>query len=173
MDRVLNNSVYQLPSIFPTPDTRNPTILVERGLRLRQGAIPPYSLSILFLRTRPMRVRLAVHVSPPRYTYDEPPDTSQGSNCCRTNHRSDNITDEALDTYRARYGEWVTKDHIFSYVYGILHSPDYRERYADDLARLLPRIPEVARPMPSARSRRQGSGSLTCISAMRKPRRTH
>ena len=58
--------------------------------------------------------------------------------------RRDNITDEALDTYRARYGEWVTKDHIFSYVYGILHSPDYRERYADDLARLLPRIPEVA-----------------------------
>ena len=36
------------------------------------------------------------------------------------------------------------KDHIFAYVYGILHSPDYRERYADDLAKLLPRIPEVA-----------------------------
>ena len=49
-----------------------------------------------------------------------------------------------MDAYRAHYGEWVTKDHIFAYVYGILHSPDYRERYADDLARLLPRIPEVA-----------------------------
>ena len=59
-------------------------------------------------------------------------------------HWQDNISDEALDAYRARYGEWVTKDHIFSYVYGILHSPDYRERYADDLARLLPRIPEIA-----------------------------
>ena len=58
--------------------------------------------------------------------------------------RHDNISDEALDAYRARYGEWVTKDHVFSYVYGILHSPDYRERYTDDLARLLPRIPEVA-----------------------------
>ena len=54
------------------------------------------------------------------------------------------VTDSALDAYRARYGEWVTKDHIFSYVYGILHSPDYRKGYADDLARLLPRIPEVA-----------------------------
>ena len=49
-----------------------------------------------------------------------------------------------LDIYRTLYGEWVTKDDIFSYVYGILHSSDYRERYADDLARLLPRIPEVA-----------------------------
>ena len=58
--------------------------------------------------------------------------------------RSDNITDAALDAYRARYGEWVAKDHIFSYVYGILHSPDYRERYSADLAKLLPRIPEVA-----------------------------
>ncbi len=59
-------------------------------------------------------------------------------------HRQDNISDGALDAYRNRYSQWVTKDQIFAYVYGILHSPDYRERYADDLAKLLPRIPEVA-----------------------------
>ena len=57
--------------------------------------------------------------------------------------RRDNITDDALGAYRARYGEWVSKDHIFDYVYGVLHSPDCRARYANDLARLLPRIPEV------------------------------
>ena len=46
---------------------------------------------------------------------------------------------------RSCYGEWVTKDHIFSYVYGILHSPDYRERYARRSRQaMLPRIPEVA-----------------------------
>ena len=33
---------------------------------------------------------------------------------------------------------------MFAYVYGILHSPDYRERYAVDLAKMLPRIPDVA-----------------------------
>ena len=60
-----------------------------------------------------------------------------------TGHR-DNITDEALAAYRARYGEDVTKDDIFAYVYGVLHSPEYRERYATDLAKMLPRIPEVA-----------------------------
>ena len=53
-----------------------------------------------------------------------------------------------MESYRARYGEWVSKDDIFAYVYGVLHSPDYRERYADDLARLLPRIPEVATADP-------------------------
>ena len=41
-------------------------------------------------------------------------------------------------------GEDVTVDQVFAYIYGILHSPEYRERYAVDLAKLLPRIPEVA-----------------------------
>ena len=45
--------------------------------------------------------------------------------------------------YQSHHGTRVSKDHIFAYVYGILHSPDYRERYATDLARMLPRIPEV------------------------------
>jgi len=40
----------------------------------------------------------------------------------------------------------VTKDDVFAYVYGVLHSPEYRERYATDLAKMLPRIPEAATP---------------------------
>ena len=36
----------------------------------------------------------------------------------------------------------MTSDQVFAYVYGVLHSPEYRARYADDLARLLPRIPD-------------------------------
>ena len=36
----------------------------------------------------------------------------------------DNITDRALVDYRAAYGAEVTKDDIFYYVYGLLHSPD-------------------------------------------------
>ncbi len=58
----------------------------------------------------------------------------------------DNITPEALADYRARYGPDVDGDACFAYVYGILHSPDYRERYADDLALMLPRIPAVETP---------------------------
>ena len=76
----------------------------------------------------------------PRWTY---PDSGQEA-LLPSDTRIDNITDDALTAYRARYGDGVTKDHIFAYVYGILHSPDYRERYATDLAKLLPRIPEVA-----------------------------
>ena len=144
MDRVLNNSVYQIPTFFPTPDIRNPTIVIERGLRA-----PGRTPAVLAVDTVPDGVSgagpsgRACQVLP-RYTYVEPADTPQGELVPIEPDSHDNITDEALDAYRARYGEWVTKDHIFSYVYGILHSPDYRERYADDLARLLPRIPEVA-----------------------------
>jgi predicted helicase len=62
--------------------------------------------------------------------------------------RIDNITDHALMTFRAAYGEKVTKDDIFNYVYGLLHSPDYRETYAADLKKMLPRIPLVTNPWP-------------------------
>lgn len=56
----------------------------------------------------------------------------------------DNITDWALEEYQSVYGQQVTKDEIFYYVYGLLHSPEYRERYASDLKKQLPRIPQVA-----------------------------
>ena len=57
--------------------------------------------------------------------------------------RIDNITDEILADFRATFGPEVTKDDIFDYVYGLLHSPDYRSRFAADLKKLLPRIPIV------------------------------
>ena len=54
----------------------------------------------------------------------------------------DNITDNALLTFRMRYANnAISKDDIFYYVYGILHSPRYRQRFANDLPKDLPRIP--------------------------------
>ena len=53
----------------------------------------------------------------------------------------DNITNQILSMYRSAVGEQVTKDDIFYYVYGILHDPDYRTRYAADLKKMLPHIP--------------------------------
>lgn len=60
--------------------------------------------------------------------------------------RRTNITDWALETYRHRYGDTVTREDIFYFVYGFLHSPEYRERYANDLKRSLPRIPYLKDP---------------------------
>ena len=56
--------------------------------------------------------------------------------------RVDNITDTALVAFREHYGDnEITKDAIFDYVYGALHAPAYRERFANDLSKALPRIP--------------------------------
>jgi predicted helicase len=66
----------------------------------------------------------------PYYTYAE-----DGSN------RRENITDWSLVQFQAAYGKQVVKLDIFHYVYGILHHPQYRERYAENLKRELPRIP--------------------------------
>jgi predicted helicase len=51
------------------------------------------------------------------------------------------ITDGILAEFRRAYGQDVSKDDIFYYVYGILHSPEYRSRFASDLKKMLPRIP--------------------------------
>lgn len=83
----------------------------------------------------------------PRYTYEarEADDSlfaalEKGDGPYR---RIDNVTDEILVDYQRTFGAEVTKDEIFFYVYGILHSSDYREQFAADLKKMLPRIPKV------------------------------
>ena len=58
--------------------------------------------------------------------------------------RVDNVTDATLASYREHYGDaGITKEDIFFYVYALLHHPEYRERYADDLKKMLPHIPRA------------------------------
>jgi predicted helicase len=56
--------------------------------------------------------------------------------------RRHNVTDHALGIFRALSGA-IEKDDIFFYVYGILHSTDYRNAFAADLKKSLPRVPQV------------------------------
>jgi predicted helicase len=62
--------------------------------------------------------------------------------------RVDNITDWSLDQFKKHYQPGrgkkerpITKKAIFHYVYGVLHDPVYREKYALNLKREFPRIP--------------------------------
>ncbi|MDO8541999.1 MAG: type ISP restriction/modification enzyme [Opitutaceae bacterium] len=67
----------------------------------------------------------------PLYTYD-----ADGG------HRRDNVTDWALAQFQTRYpGVKLTKRDIFHFIYAVLHHPAYREKYAANLRRELPRIP--------------------------------
>ena len=55
------------------------------------------------------------------------------------------FSSEALPHFQAAYlGKLITEDDLFYYIYGILHSEDYRARFANNLMKELPRIPRVA-----------------------------
>ena len=59
--------------------------------------------------------------------------------------RVDNVTDATLASYQEHYGDvGITKEDIFFYVYALLHHPEDRERYEDDLKKMLPHIPRAA-----------------------------
>lgn len=89
----------------------------------------------------------------PQYLYQSPSadeEGNQGKLFVGHTRKSDElvrreaITDEGLSHFQAAYpGEPITKDDLFYYTYGLLHSPDYRDRYADNLSKELPRIPAV------------------------------
>ena len=61
--------------------------------------------------------------------------------------RTDGINAEAVEHFRAAYPEHASEidaDAVFYYIYGILHSEEYRTTYANNLMKELPRIPRVA-----------------------------
>lgn len=60
--------------------------------------------------------------------------------------RRDGVSDFIFDRAKKQYGNRVTKEDIFYYVYGILYSPIYRTTFANDLKKMLPRIPLVDDP---------------------------
>jgi predicted helicase len=151
-DRLFLNSIYLQHHIFPTPATEQENrviVMSDIGYRattfsaLITNAIPDLHLC----------AAVDAHQCFPFYVYDE-----DGSN------RRENITDWALAQFQARYdspqatltpgtspsgrGETgavrvISKWDIFYYVYGLLHHPDYRTKFADNLKRELPRIPLV------------------------------
>ena len=123
-DRVMNQRVFVLPSIFPTPETE----AENRVIWLKVGATwPTFALMIDKI---PDTLPSSGSQCFPFYTYDE-----DGTN------RRENITDWALERLRAHYrDESIGKWDIFHYVYALLHHPVYRERYQANLKRDLPRL---------------------------------
>ena len=82
--------------------------------------------------------------SPQTEMFNDSPEKGLFDNGQPAYTRKDAITDAGLAHFRNAYpGETISKEDIFYYVYGLLHSEDYRTRYADNLMKELPRIPCV------------------------------
>ncbi len=141
-DRFFNENRYQMPSLFPDQGGKNLAICVSAPgyttgfTSLMVDAVPELCVSAMKGGTQAF----------PLYLYDQQDaeagglfeGQSSGLQC------RDAITDAGLAHFQAAYpGGEITKEDIFYYVYGLLHSPDYRDRYADNLTKELPRIPCV------------------------------
>ena len=124
-DRFWNERRYQQHRIFPTfnPGTENRVIWLKVGQE--------WPMFALMINKIPDLLPQGGSQCFPFYTYDE-----AGRN------RRENITDWALEQFRAHYGdEAIGKWDIFHYAYGLLHHPTYRKRYQANLKRDLPHLP--------------------------------
>lgn len=144
-NRRFNEMVLQMPRIFPDATAENRVIILHGP-----GETLPFS--VLMSDVIPDLHALHGGQCFPLYLYDtdetegKPVDlfSTQTSNAGAGKRRYA-LTDEGLTHFQAAYpGEQISKEDVFYYIYGLLHSPDYRERYADNLNKQLPRIPRVA-----------------------------
>jgi len=138
-DRDLNEVISQQLQIFPTPAHGNV------GFTLT-GASSHYEFSVIMTDSVPDLHLLDTGQFFPRYRYSEPAaagDATLFQHGSAERERLDNISEKVLSEFRSAFGDNVAADDIFFYTYGLLHSPEYRERYAADLKRMLPRIPKV------------------------------
>lgn len=140
-DRPLNDMVYQLERIFPTPQHENVGIYVDGGAGVFTSL---YTAGVPDLHVSGSNSNGQFF---PRWTYEKASEddglfmASTGEVDEYGYRRLDNITDDILAVYREKFGPQVGKDDIFHYVYGVLYSQQYREVFAADLKRMLPRIP--------------------------------
>lgn len=137
VDYALVNGKYQMDRVFPWQGGENTAICVP-GVGSTKG------FSVLAVDAMPDLELISKGQCFPRYRYDLKGDVQQSQldSMASKPQRIDNITDAALAKFRERYADkGITKDAIFDYIYGILHSPEYRERFANNLRKELPRIP--------------------------------
>lgn len=139
-NRQFNNCVYQLPRIFPNKNLKNIVIIVT-GV----GAGKPFSSLVTALL--PNYHSLDTDVCFPLYFYEVNNTIQKGmfdtENSNEDYIRRDAISDFILERAKQQYGKTVTKEDIFYYVYGFLHTPEYRIKFANDLKKMLPRLPLV------------------------------
>lgn len=138
-----NEYVNQLPRIFPPQGGSNFCICVP-------GRVVPGNFSAFMVDRLPdlnLAPGMGGYQCFPFYIYEETaPDDgmfASGEDGPALT-RCHAITNEGLAHFQVAYpGEEISKEDLFYYIYGLLHSPDYRERFKNNLAKALPRIPAV------------------------------
>ncbi|MCG5238038.1 DEAD/DEAH box helicase [Xanthobacter oligotrophicus] len=140
--RRINAMIYQVPKLFPHVEVKNRVITVKQ--RPADGQVALMVDRIFDLQSDGGSQCF------PHTIYEAPDDEGDDDLFSVTDDKKasyrirDGITDAGLAHFQEAYpSETITKDDIFYYTYGLLHSEDYRRRFADNLTKELPRIPCV------------------------------
>ena len=136
VDYVLVQRKGRMDNIFPAVDSENRMICVP-GV----GSTKPFSA--LVVDSMPDLHFVGFGQCFPRYHFPRA-ESGQGSlfGPKPKQERIDNISEAAWKAFRAHYHDpTITRDAIFDYIYGVLHAPAYRRRFANNLSKELPRIP--------------------------------
>ncbi|QSI30436.1 DEAD/DEAH box helicase [Variovorax sp. RKNM96] len=138
-----NWSRHLMPSYFPDGASENKVICVTGvGSTNEFCALISDTLPDLELVSKGQCLPMYVYGAPENRTADDL-FVRKGATMAQRKRQS-GLTDESLSHFLAAYpGESIDKEDLFYYVYGLLHSPDYRDRYGDNLTKGLPRIPCV------------------------------
>ena len=140
-NRSFNDMVYQMHKFFPERDSENLVIsLTGLGTSKEFSCLITDHLPDVQLQANgqcyPLYLYETAGVEADLLTLDN------GSGY----ERKYALTDDVLEHFQAAYtGSTITKEDIFYYIYGLLHSEEYRERYAENLSKQLPRIPRMKR----------------------------
>lgn len=138
-DRSLNEMLYLIPKLFPKSAKENTLICV-------QGLGDSKDFSCLLVDKIPDLGAVGASQCFPLYYYERQNSLQQGMFTDEDSEykKHDGITDFLLEQAKRQYSaKNISKEDIFYYVYGILHSTDYRTTFANDLKKMLPRIPLI------------------------------
>lgn len=135
--RQFNERVYRIPDIFPNPNSENFVICVTGiGSSVEFGAFIINDIPNFHFHDTGQCF--------PLYSYKGIEPKTGELNLGETENVGGklNISDYALKKYQTAYkDDKIKREDIFYYVYGIFHSPEYKQRFASDLMKMLPRIP--------------------------------
>lgn len=144
--KYMNDMVYQMPRIFPDSTVENLVICVT-------GRGETVGFSALITNVIPNLHTIASGQCFPLYLYEKQGEEreltskiddmfSQPVIATAGFTRKEGITNAGLQYFQSIYaGKIISKEDLFYYIYGLLHSDDYKQRYADNLSKELPRIP--------------------------------
>lgn len=148
-DRFWNNRVYQMPAIFPTNESRN-LIICSSGVDnlvicINQNAKDAGQIALMTDHIADLHFNGDTQCFPRWLPGEQSKAAEDTLDFGEPSEMPSGFSQEALPHFQAAYpGKPITEDDLFYYIYGILHSEDYRTRYANNLMKELPRIPRVA-----------------------------